>query len=1081
MANDIYDAFATWMRDYVDNGIPSSGENEPKKLEGRALGVLLQSKHDTLEASTSGLIDDVAEQDGRLTALEGTVVASFHRAASVVTSTTANVDLSGGGLANGTVHDGVVVSTGQRVAVVDQTTGSQKGLYIVPASGAASRASDADSASELQGMAVYIEGGATRGGWTMLQTVSPVTVGTTALNFTKIEDTSILDALIDTKSADIRIATATENRSSAGGGLEHARARDIGSFFAAFDSNGSTRKQWFAAFKMGTDDRLDAVRMVINDEAHGSVTIEADLYLQPSFLSSSAQIVDISQYILLDSFVGSAADYFTPGGGVQTITLPVASKPYLSAGARLVYAVRLKNSGGSLIGFGCGYTRHYALDEEEFAKGGFATSAALTSISSVSAGAKIHAEPLSRRPAEKPAEQGSSRARTGVRLVPVEGRRKDNNWGLAFTRIAVVARPSRGIAAPAALGLYISLATTVVYFRLRAWTRPVADGNYAASPFQLGSGVNDVAIFSRDYKASDLINLSTNFSSEEQYAEFDLLGMPSIGVDQLLMIEVTGYQNDRITAAPFSVSKGQGNVDGSFGLLYGAYSTASPPGEVQVPSGPHHFELLEAVRMENAGRAGATPIVDRVTFLDVVQTAQTTPSTLLLPALGVTGAARRHVVPAQTVALDAVAGPGPTSKTDAINLRYLEWDALSARFWSGNPVVTRVSDSVVLTAGTHYEVEEGTGRIRGLVNTATFAVSVEMQAYKCRIDLITLDAWDVTGTSLAVWNGTAQYADPDNWRPTLSSIGSNGRIAVAEVLVKADGLEVIDLTAFHHRSKIAIGRESEIEALKRWNHEQLALVRLALMRGQNLTWIGYGDSVTGCGGGSETAWQTVPGGPSRDTRSYLTIQTADASLAQMGTPATDGPAGAGLHWYGSFNARTAKTLQDRFGGTVTYKNLGIGGTTTGSEGSGTPEDRYGGSNANRLAGVLAAKGSTGLTVVCIGFGTNEDDNENLINNLTVIGRYCLTNGMVPILVGQPAIAYNSSRTIVRQKKNDERIMRAARTIPCAYVPLSLITHEQRGASGIFQTLQSGAGGTNHPGIWEHAKYSEWIDELCFRV
>ena len=73
--------------------------------------------------------------------------------------TTANVDLAGGGLADGTVHDGVTAVAGDRVLVGSQTAGAENGLYIVPASGAAARSSDADTASELINAAVLVSEG----------------------------------------------------------------------------------------------------------------------------------------------------------------------------------------------------------------------------------------------------------------------------------------------------------------------------------------------------------------------------------------------------------------------------------------------------------------------------------------------------------------------------------------------------------------------------------------------------------------------------------------------------------------------------------------------------------------------------------------------------------------------------------------------------------------------------------------------------------------------------------------------------------------------------------------------------------
>lgn len=95
-------------------------------------------------------------------------------------ATTANVTLSTG-LASGQVIDGVTLATGQRVLVKNQTTGSQNGIYVVPASGAASLAADSTQGELTEQATVRIESGTVNAGlqWT-LTTADPITVGTTS-------------------------------------------------------------------------------------------------------------------------------------------------------------------------------------------------------------------------------------------------------------------------------------------------------------------------------------------------------------------------------------------------------------------------------------------------------------------------------------------------------------------------------------------------------------------------------------------------------------------------------------------------------------------------------------------------------------------------------------------------------------------------------------------------------------------------------------------------------------------------------------------------------------------------------------
>lgn len=86
--------------------------------------------------------------------------------------------------ANGSTVDGVALSTGDRILIKDQATQTENGIYTVNASGAPTRATDADSGAELKGTAVFVSNGTTNGGtrW-VCNTTGTITVGTTAITF----------------------------------------------------------------------------------------------------------------------------------------------------------------------------------------------------------------------------------------------------------------------------------------------------------------------------------------------------------------------------------------------------------------------------------------------------------------------------------------------------------------------------------------------------------------------------------------------------------------------------------------------------------------------------------------------------------------------------------------------------------------------------------------------------------------------------------------------------------------------------------------------------------------------------------
>ena len=115
-----------------------------------------------------------------------TTVQGIDWKASVKAATTANLTLASD-LENGDTLDGVTLATGDRVLVKDQSTGSQNGIYVVKASGAPDRSTDADEGAEVTAnFAVFVEQGTVNAdsGFTLTNNGS-VTIGTTALAFTQ--------------------------------------------------------------------------------------------------------------------------------------------------------------------------------------------------------------------------------------------------------------------------------------------------------------------------------------------------------------------------------------------------------------------------------------------------------------------------------------------------------------------------------------------------------------------------------------------------------------------------------------------------------------------------------------------------------------------------------------------------------------------------------------------------------------------------------------------------------------------------------------------------------------------------------
>ena len=120
-------------------------------------------------AATIGYVDSVAQ--------------GLHIHASCVTATTNNIDLSSD-LQAGDIIDGVTLVAGDRVLVKNQSTSSQNGIYLAVTSGAAVRASDFDTAAEIQGGDfVFVTGGTANDNTGWVQTEKITTLGTDPIIF----------------------------------------------------------------------------------------------------------------------------------------------------------------------------------------------------------------------------------------------------------------------------------------------------------------------------------------------------------------------------------------------------------------------------------------------------------------------------------------------------------------------------------------------------------------------------------------------------------------------------------------------------------------------------------------------------------------------------------------------------------------------------------------------------------------------------------------------------------------------------------------------------------------------------------
>jgi len=106
-------------------------------------------------------------------------------------ATTANINLTAD-LQNGDTLDGVTLVTGDRVLVKDQTDATANGLYIVVASGTASRDPQFDTIAELSGQMIVVNQGTANDNKIFLCTTdSDATIGVSNITYTVITPANV--------------------------------------------------------------------------------------------------------------------------------------------------------------------------------------------------------------------------------------------------------------------------------------------------------------------------------------------------------------------------------------------------------------------------------------------------------------------------------------------------------------------------------------------------------------------------------------------------------------------------------------------------------------------------------------------------------------------------------------------------------------------------------------------------------------------------------------------------------------------------------------------------------------------------
>jgi hypothetical protein len=141
--------------------------------------------------SVTGLGDPAVSSEAATKNYVDQAVAGLRNRIIAEAATTANINLTTD-LENGDTLDGVTLVTGDRVLVKDQTDATANGLYIVVASGAASRDPEHDTIAELSGgMVVVNQGTANDNKIFLCTTDSDATIGISNITYTIITPANV--------------------------------------------------------------------------------------------------------------------------------------------------------------------------------------------------------------------------------------------------------------------------------------------------------------------------------------------------------------------------------------------------------------------------------------------------------------------------------------------------------------------------------------------------------------------------------------------------------------------------------------------------------------------------------------------------------------------------------------------------------------------------------------------------------------------------------------------------------------------------------------------------------------------------
>lgn len=629
---------------------------------------------------------------------------------------------------------------------------------------------------------------------------------------------------------------------------------------------------------------------------------------------------------------------------------------------------------------------------------------------------------------------------------------KNQQWaGGSFSRWAFGITPQGGVID--AVTMNVDSVTLIQTYIVRLWLRDLSSA-YTGGPDE---AQGDTLINTVNIAASTFPQVSTH---QDITFRFPRVTVPS---DKILIFDVQA-QKPNLSFGPMGIGRVDG-VQGIAQVVRGYYKTTATTWALMSSSGAAATIAYVATAQGKALDGSAfenLPPQERQAddfLLDSVE-ASLAPTGLSVAINGRVLKDRIESPLGTTVSVTA-APTGTESKT--INLVYATSNAFvlnNANTWLGRRnisavTVTRTSDSAVLTEGTDYAVNYRNGKIRGLINTPAFEVSVNYSYAQERYDLL---QYNMLTNAINVKAGTARDFDAQEYVPTADA----GNVPVGTVFVIGGAISEV-LPTWQFDGVIEKGTEQDWDRLRLNNRRALAKTLGKLARGAAITVAGYGDSITAFQTGAPTdGSQYQANGQWRDRDQYFVLYPTDTKTANLAYYDTGDGAGA-VHIRKGWNWKLVEYWRS-LGSDVTYLNFGIGSTASANVANG-------GLWPARLAPVV----SSGADVCVIGFGMNELGQAVTMTNVISIIQQLQAAGIECVVMGVPQITDDNPTTQERWRLTNHALQMAARFTRSAFVPTTAIA-DQRTIAGMgvsFKNLSS-SNLYNHPGFRELDKYGELL-------